>query len=258
MRSLRQQIRQTAGTPLGCCRSGAVLVLVLLAVSGCRSPSAATPTYPDTAPLNVMYPDGKNRARLRIPGASTEFPETSTHYAAKKKAPYRLVVMLPSDDRARHYGRPVASTRWRGDKTDALWGEDAPRLIRRRLVKEFAVSGLYAEVSDGPVRPGDLTLECEIHAFCAQAHGFLFVRVAGISALHVKLKQEGKTLLSRKFEKVITDADKEYSGSQVTFLEQAMRSTMADSLHELIGDILEEIENKSLPHASELNLTRQP
>ena len=35
---------------------------------------------------------------------------------------------------------------------------------------------------------------------------------------------------------------KEYTGSQVTFIEQAMRVTMADSLRELVRDVLEQTE----------------
>jgi predicted oxidoreductase len=58
----------------------------------------------------------------------------------------------------------------------------------------------------------------------------------------VTLEQNGKVLLGRKFEKVVTDADKEYTGSQVTFLEQAMKVTMADSLRELLKDMMEQTE----------------
>jgi len=85
-------------------------------------------------------------------------------------------------------------------------------------------------------------MKTEIHAFCSQSVGFLIVRVAGISSLRVTLEQNGKVLLDRKFEKVVTDADKEYTGSQVTFLEQAMKVTMADSLRELLKDMLKQTE----------------
>jgi hypothetical protein len=85
-------------------------------------------------------------------------------------------------------------------------------------------------------------MKTEIHAFCSQTVGFFIARVAGISSLHVILEQDGKVLLDRKFEKVVTDADKEYTGSQVGFIEQAMKVTMADSLRELLKDMLKQIE----------------
>jgi hypothetical protein len=78
-----------------------------------------------------------------------------------------------------------------------------------------------------------------------QSVGFLFIRVAGITSLRVPLEQNGKVLLDRKFEKVITDADKEYTGSQVGFIEQAMQVTMADSLRELLKDMLKQTETES-------------
>ena len=46
------------------------------------------------------------------------------------------------------------------------------------------------------------------------------------------MERDGMVLMDKKFERVVTDADPEYSGSQVTFIEQAMRATMADSLRE--------------------------
>jgi len=85
-------------------------------------------------------------------------------------------------------------------------------------------------------------MKTEIRAFCSQARGFFWVRVAGISSLRVILEQNGKVLLDRKFEKVVTDADKEYTGSQVSFIEQAMKVTMADSLRELLKDMFKQFE----------------
>jgi hypothetical protein len=56
------------------------------------------------------------------------------------------------------------------------------------------------------------------------------------------MKRDGKILMDKKFDKVVTDADKEYTGSQVTFIEQAMRVTMADNLRELMKDTLKQSE----------------
>jgi|SRR5665213_918574 len=188
---------------------------------------------------------GCNRATLRIPGASTAFPETITHYEAKTKLPYRLVIEVPSDHRAQHYGEHVAGTRWTGCATDALWSKDAAQLIQERLVQEFSSSGLFAEVTTNQARPGDIVLKIDINAFCSQVIGFLYDRVAGISSLQISMERNGNILMDKKFEKVVTDADSEYTGSQVTFIEQAMRVTMADSLRELIKNILKQCETEA-------------
>lgn len=227
-----------------------ILAVAFVALSGCKSSLPEAPAYPQTAPLATAYPKNKNRAGLRIPGASTEFPEIAVHYVATNKSPCRLVVMPLVDRRPWYYGQMVGGTRWRACKTDALWGDTAQQLIGRALVRELSASGLFSEVSEGPALPGDITMECEIRAFCSQARGFLFVRVAGISALEVRLTQDGETIFRRTFEKVVTDADSEYTGSQVTFLEQAMRVTMADSLREALFDVFKAIESKDSPGAS--------
>src|SRR5665213_423241 len=145
---------------------------------------------------------GCNRATLRIPGASTAFPETITHYEAKTKLPYRLVIEVPSDHRAQHYGEHVAGTRWTGCATDALWSKDAAQLIQERLVQEFSSSGLFAEVTTNQARPGDIVLKIDINAFCSQVIGFLYDRVAGISSLpvsytHLRAHETGRNLVCR-------------------------------------------------------------
>ncbi|MBI1816196.1 MAG: hypothetical protein HYR72_14560 [Deltaproteobacteria bacterium] len=85
----------------------------------------------------------------------------------------------------------------------------------------------------------------EIDAFCSQAVGFLFSRVAGITALKITVERDGRPLFERKFERVITDADAEYSGSRATFIERAMQVTMADSLREVLRDLLAELDRKA-------------
>jgi len=97
-------------------------------------------------------------------------------------------------------------------------------------------------------------IRSEIHAFCSQAVGFLFVRVAGISALKVTVERNGRALFQHKFERVVTDGDPQYSGSQVGFIEQAMTTTMADSLRELLKDFFARLEREAqvdtLPYPS--------
>lgn len=148
----------------------------------------------------------------------------------------------PADQRIQHYGERVAGTRWKGCSTDALGSGDAGQLIQERLVRELRSSSLFSEVTNTPVGPDNVIMRTEIHAFCSRVVGFIYGRVAGISALRVSLERNGKILGDYKFEKVVTDADKEYTGSQVSFIEQAMKVTMADSLRELMKDMLKRFE----------------
>ena len=190
----------------------------------------------------ALFVCGCNRAALRVPGASLSFPETPTGYTAKTSYPHVLVVSTPVDQRSQYYGERVAGTKWTGCSTDPFWGTNASEIIQQRLVKELQVSGLFAKVSTTTTSPDDVMMKTEIHAFCSRAVGFLFARVAGITSLHVTLQQNGKVLSDHKFEKVVTDADKEYTGSQIGMLEQAMSVTMADSLRELLKDVLKQID----------------
>jgi hypothetical protein len=206
----------------------------------------------------LLLGTGCNRATLRIPGASTAFPQTVTHYAAKTKLPYRLVVELPADNRKQHYGEKIAGTKWKACSTDALWSKDASQLqIQERLVQEFSISGLFAEVTTNQPRAGDVVLKTDVHAFCSQVIGFLYDRVAGITSLQVKMERDGKVLFCKQFEKVVTDADPEYTGSQVTFIEQAMRVTMADSLREVIRNTLQQCDTDA-PAWPQPNQTPEP
>jgi ABC-type uncharacterized transport system auxiliary subunit len=190
----------------------------------------------------VFFLNGCSRSAARIPGASLPFPETKTAYIAKTNYPYTIVVKTPVDLREKHYGENVAGTKWTGCSTDPFWGTDAPTVIHKRLTKEIQDSHLFSKVVTEPNGPNDIIMKTEIHAFCSQSYGFVVIRVAGITSLRIILEQNGKMLLDRKFEKVITDADKEYTGSQVSFIEQAMSVTMADSLRELQKDMLKQFE----------------
>lgn len=197
---------------------------------------------------------GCNRAAVRIPGASLSFPPTSTHYVARTSYPYAVVVAEPADVRADHYGERVAGTRWTGCSTDPFWGTDVRSLIRERLSTELTESKLFARVSQGPPTEGDLVIHSEIRALCSQAIGFIYLRVAGISALKMTVDRDGQPLFAHQFESVVTDADDEYTGSQVTFIEQAMAVTLADSLHKLMREVLEGLEQAAPSWRTTANL----
>jgi hypothetical protein len=196
----------------------------------------------------VLFTAGCNRAGVRILGASLPFPESATYYKAAKSNPYPIVVLSPTDNRPQHYGEHVAGTKWTGCSTDALWSKDASTLIQERIAAELTSSGLFPEVKTISTGPNDLIMKTDIHAFCSQAVGVLIIRVAGIISLTVTVEQNGKAILEQKFEKGVTDADKEYTGSQVTTIEQAMARTMSDSLREVMKQILIALE-KHLPRS---------
>lgn len=196
-----------------------------------------------TALLVCVWVVGCNRAAARIPGASLSFPATSTNYVATQTYPYTVVVAMPIDQRGDHYGERVAGTRWTGCRTDPFWATDAASVIRDRLTTELRTSHLFAQVSQEPPTPGDVVLRTEIDAFCSQAVGFIYGRIAGISALKITAERDGQPLFEHKFERVVTDADAEYTGLQIAFIEQAMEVTMADSLRELLRDFLTQLDH---------------
>ena len=198
---------------------------------------------------------GCNRAAVRIPGASRSFPATSTRYVAQTTYPYAVVVAMPADARSDHFGERVAGTRWTGCSTDPFWETDVRTLIRDRLAAELAESKLFARVSQGSPADGDLVIHTEIRALCAQAIGFIYLRVAGISALTITVERGGRPLFDHPFERVVTDADKEYTGSQVAFIEQAMAVTTADSLRELMRDVLTRLQQAAPSWSETANST---
>ncbi len=186
---------------------------------------------------------GCNRAEVRIPGASTGFPETFSGYSARIHYPETITVEVPNDLRVNFYGVKVAGTNWEGCKTDSFFGDQARYVIRDRVIKELSESKLFGGISDAvETKPHDLRLLIEMHAFCSQVKGFIIARVAGIVALKFSVVRDDQVLFSKKIEKVVTDADPEYSGSQVTFIEQAMRRTMADSLREILKGLMADME----------------
>ena len=189
---------------------------------------------------------GCNRAAARIPGASLTFPSTSTNYVAKHTYPYTVVVAMPTDQRPNHYDERVAGTRWTGCSTDPFWNNEAVTLIHNRLTTALTASHLFAQVSQEAPTPGTVVLKTEIDAFCSQAIGFLYLRVAGIGALKITAERDGQLLFERKFERVVTDADSEYTGLQVSFIEQAMAVTMADSLRELLREFLTQLDQAAV------------
>lgn len=59
------------------------------------------------------------------------------------------------------------------------------------------------------------------------------------------VERDGHPLFEQKFERGVTDADPQYTGSQVAFIEQAMQVTMADSLREVLREMLATFDGKA-------------
>jgi hypothetical protein len=182
-----------------------------------------------------------NRAGVRVPGASLAFPETSVEFRASAPIKLSLYVAPARDLRSEHVGEVVGGGRWKACRTDPLWVTTASDIVRERILVALSASGIFSRVHANPDLRADLVLLPEIHAFCSQAIGFIFVRVAGITALRLHVTRVDDTMFDRKFEKVVTDADPEYTGAFGTTVEQAMQRTMADSLRELLNDALPQL-----------------
>jgi hypothetical protein len=182
-----------------------------------------------------------NRAGFRIPGASTDFPETFSGYRAVHPAREPVTLAPAIDSRRAHYGERVAGTGWRACSTDSF-GESGARVVEDRLAAELERSGVFTEIRRARPPAEGLVLRTDVRAFCAQAVGFFWVRVAGLTALDVSLVRGDRVVWTKRLERVVTDGDPEYSGSQVGTIEQAMRRTMADSLRVVSLDLLRSLD----------------
>lgn len=194
--------------------------------------------------IAIMLASGTscNRAAVRFPGAAGTFHPANTGFRSEYRDDRVLYIEIPVDSREGHYGEPVAGTRWKGCRTDAFWGDAATRIIRDELVREIGESGLFSQVVTSPPPSGHLTLRTNIRAFCSQAIGFLFIRVAGITSLEFTLLEDHVSLFDQRLDRVVTDADDEYTGASVGFIKQVMRITMSDSLRELFREFLPKLQ----------------
>jgi hypothetical protein len=179
---------------------------------------------------------GCNRAMARMPGAAGSFHPARTGYAAKSTVQRRVRVALPTDARSDHYGQRVAGTRWKACRTDPVWS-DVPTLVSGELERELRDSRVFTEVV-ADSQPSELVLDTEIRAFCAQAWGFVYIRIAGVVALHVTLRDGDRVLFERTIEDVVTDADERYTGPQVDTIERAMKIALSDSLRAVLHELL--------------------
>lgn len=197
------------------------------------------------ASVCLLVATGCNRAGARIPYASGSFQAARTAYVAKSTSSRAVRVAVPVDVREVHYGEPVAGTKWKACSTDPFVGTSAAEILATELEREIASSGIFRAV--GPQGGSEeLVLETEIKAMCAQAVGFIYLRVAGITSLHFTLKDGEVVLFDRTIERVVTDLDPEYTGGSVGFIEQIMKVLISDSLREVLRELmpaLDQVEN---------------
>jgi hypothetical protein len=186
-----------------------------------------------------------NRGGARIPGASTAFPETPIDFVAPAPVAATLRIAPALDQRSQHYGEPIADGRWKACRTDPLWTTSASEVVGARLRAALEDARVFTRVHVDPASDADLVLVPEIHAFCSHAVGFVYLRVAGVSAIRLRVQRGDETLFDRRFERVVTDADPEYTGSQVAMIEQAMQRTLADSLRELLREAIPRVADEA-------------
>lgn len=196
-----------------------------------------------TSSVVLMSLSSCNRAAIRVPYASFDFQAAKTSFSAKKNISGSIRISFPTDSRKLHISEKVAGTNWSGCTTDASPTDGISQLLYNNINREISDSRIF--INDGNVNaPKDeYVLEADVHTFCSKAVGFIFVRVAGIVSVDFKLTKNGHLIYNKKIEHVVTDADKEYTGSQATFIEQAMRVTEIDSLRLVLKDLMIDLEN---------------
>jgi hypothetical protein len=190
----------------------------------------------------VLLAGCANRAASGDYGHAEPFHDTNAGYRAAHSVAGALYIYLPVDLRNSYYGVAVAGTTWAGCRTDTYEESQepvVPQLLWSQLRRDVEAAKLFSRVADS-ANEADYTLTIEIHAFCSQARGL--TRVAGVIALKLTLKHGDQVLLEKVYESVITDADKEYTGSSTTQAEQAMRVLLSDTLRHVYRDALKDID----------------
>ena len=178
---------------------------------------------------------------VRIPGLSFGFPESAPAFVSATHSPDAIAVAAPTDGRAKYLGRNVAGSDWHSCMVDTLPEGELPGLVRGRIVEALGKSRMFASV-ESAAAPVPWTLDSEIQVFCSQTRGFVFRRVAGLVGIKFTLKKGGKVVSEQMVERVVTDADPEFTGAQVSTVEQAMRRAMADTLRVVLTNELGQME----------------
>ena len=178
---------------------------------------------------------------VRIPGLSFAFPESAPGFISQKRVSESLTIAPSVDSRSSHIGEDIAKSSWEATAADTLGPDQLPKLIDQRLAEAVAKANLFSGI--GPSVPqGQWTLSPEIQVFGAQTRGFIGRRVAGLVSIKFTLRRGTVVVWEQVVQRVVTDADPEYTGSFITTVEQAMRRSLADSLRLVLGDAIKQID----------------
>lgn len=176
-----------------------------------------------------------------VPGLSLSFPETAPGVVGTKRLDEAVSIAPSVDRRSDYIGRPVANTGWLACKADTLAEGALPKLVDERITEAVVKAQMFTMVTPFGSQ-ATWNLAPEIRVFCSQTRGFIGRRVAGLVAIKFTLRKGGAVVWEQTVERVVTDADSDYTGSFVTTVEQAMRRSMADSLRLVLRDALREVD----------------
>jgi hypothetical protein len=191
-----------------------------------------------------------NRAGARIYGASSAFEPITTNYVAKNPTAETIAVSAPIDLRAEHIGEAIAGTEWKACRTDVSPGDAAISYIRENTELALVSSGLF-ESPVSSLSQATYNLKTEVFAYCSEAKGFLWVSAAGIVSLNYRLERDGVVVFSSRYDYVVTDKDDAYSGSQFTFIEEAMKHLMSDVLKNVLISLSQDLDQALLAYEAE-------
>jgi hypothetical protein len=176
------------------------------------------------------------------------FPPTAPNVKGKARVTEGLLVEAPREVRKDHLGKDVAQSGWKACTQDTLEPGQASSLVQERLVEALAQSAIFNSVSSQGAN-SKWTLSSDIRAFCSQTPGFVVRRIAGIVAIDFSLKRDGVVVWTQSFERVVTDADPDYTGSSFAWsVSDAMRQAMSDSLRLVLRDAVGAIDRAIAPH----------
>jgi len=181
---------------------------------------------------------GCNRGAARFHGFSNSFNPVYLKEIPSVTHPYAIEVELPKDVRTEYYGKSVGGTSWQGTRTDTFSGYTGTRIVQQEMERAIKESRLF--VASSPTTES-LVMSSELRVFGSQVRGFMWARAAGIVSLKIELRNQETVVFSKLYEKIITDGSAEYSGSQLTFIEQAMRILMSDSLRVLLQEMVRDL-----------------
>jgi len=183
---------------------------------------------------------------VRVPGLSLAFPDTAPGFTSARPLSEAVTILPSVDVRPGNLGREVANSGWMACKADTLRDGALPKLVDERVSEALAKANIFASVRTEPTAPW--TLATDIQVFCSQTRGFIGRRVAGLVAMKFTLRKGDAVFWQQSYERVVTDADADYTGSFVTTVEQGMRRSMADSFRLVLRDALRQMD-AAIPRA---------